>query len=94
MAHPAMNSITTSNGTGGLVGGAYPTTLSQAYYPQTEEVQHPVRSKTMFKVETVENGYILNVGHEGLYGKTYICPTPKDLADQIIASMVTQKMEK
>lgn len=86
--HPAMN----SSNTAGL--GAYPSTASvQLAYPQTEDV-HPVRSKIMFRVETVENGYILNVGHEGLYGKTYICPTPQDLADQIIASMVTQKMEK
>lgn len=82
IAHPAMNS---SNGAG---LGAY----TQSVYPQTEDVR-PVQSKMMFKVETVENGYVLCTGYEGLYGKTYICETPQDLADRIIASMVTTKME-
>lgn len=82
ITHPAMNS---SNGSG---FGAY----TQSVYPQTEDVR-PVQSKMMFKVETVENGYVLCTGYEGLYGKTYICETPQDLADRIIASMVTTKME-
>lgn len=81
--HPAMNSI---NGAG---LGAYAT---HAVYPTTEDVR-PVHEKMMFKVETVENGYVLSYGYEGLYGKTYICETPQDLADRIIASMVTTKME-
>lgn len=84
-SHPAMNS------TIGAGLGAYTTT--QAAYPQTEDVR-PVHEKMMFRVETVENGYVLSYGYEGLYGKTYICETPQDLADRIIASMVTTKMEK
>jgi len=86
--HPAMNSVTN----GGLLG--YPSSAAQAYYPQTEAVQHPVRDKVFFKVETVENGYVLSTGYEGLYGRTYICATPQDLADRIITSMVTEKLEK
>lgn len=81
-SHPAMNS------TSGAGLGAY----QQSIYPTTEDVR-PVQSKMMFKVETVENGYVLCTGYEGLYGKTYICETPQDLADRIIASMVTTKME-
>lgn len=86
IAHPAMNN------TSGVTLGAYPTTAAQLAYPQTEDVR-PVHEKMMFKVETVENGYVLCTGYEGLYGKTYICETPQDLADRIIASMVTTKME-
>lgn len=84
--HPAMSSSNTT----GL--GAYPSTLGQIAYPQTEEIR-PVREKLTFRVDTVENGYVLSYGYEGLYGKTYICETPQDLADRIIASMVTTKME-
>lgn len=86
--HPAMNSITSTSGTGGLIG-AY----QQSIYPTTEDLR-PTRDKVMFKVETVENGYVLCTGYEGLYGKTYICATPQELADRIIASMVTNKLEK
>jgi hypothetical protein len=87
-----MNSVTTASGTGGLLG-AYPSTASQAYYPQTEDLR-PIKNKVLFKVETVENGYVLSTGYEGLYGRTYICATPQDLADRIITSMVTEKLEK
>lgn len=78
-----------TNGTAGL--GAYTTT--QAAYPQTEDVYYG-KSKVMFEVENVENGYVLRYGTDGLVAKTYICQTPQELADRIIASMVTTKMEK
>lgn len=78
----------TTNNTSIAGLGAY----QQSIYPTTEDVR-PIHEKMMFRVETVENGYVLSYGYEGLYGKTYICETPQDLADRIIASMVTTKME-
>lgn len=92
MTHPAMNSVTTASGTGGLLG-AYPSTASQSYYPQTEEPR-PVKDRISFRIDTLENGYVLSYGQNGMYGKSFICATPQDLADQIIASMVTEKLEK
>lgn len=65
--------------------------IAQAY-PQTEYVRN---DGIKFHVETVENGYILRYAHaEGMYAKTYICKTPQELSDQILASMVINKMEK
>jgi hypothetical protein len=64
--------------------------IAQAY-PQTEQ-RNP--DGTHFVVETVENGYILRYGMEGYRFKTYICKTPQELSDQILASMVINKMEK
>lgn len=90
--HPAMNSVTNTSGTGGLLG-AYPSTASQSYYPQTEEPR-PVKDRLTFRIDTLENGYVLSYGREGMYGKSFICATPQDLADRIISSMVTEKLEK
>lgn len=69
-------------------GSAY----AQQAFPQTEDYRRP--DGTHFQVETVENGYILRYGMEGYRYKTYICKTPQELSDQILASMVVNKMEK
>jgi hypothetical protein len=69
-------------------GSAY----AQQAYPQTE-YRRP--DGINFQVETVENGYILRYApSEGYPFKTYICKTPQELSDQILASMVINKMEK
>jgi hypothetical protein len=82
-------SFSTAHTAAGLAN-AY-TNVAQAY-PQTE-YSHP--DGAHFHVETVENGYILRYGaSEGYRFKTYICKTPQELSDQILASMVINKMEK
>jgi hypothetical protein len=82
-----MSFTTTHTGAIGLSNAA------QAYtnYPQVEQ-RNP--DGTHFQVETVENGYILRCGMEGYRFKTYICKTPQEVSDQILASMVIDKMEK
>lgn len=67
---------------------------TQQFFPQTEASYYP-DGRMRFEVENAENGYILRYGnHNSLTTKTFICTTPQDLANQIIASMVTNKMEK
>jgi hypothetical protein len=76
----------------GSIGIAQPAVATHTgYYPQVEQ-RNP--DGTHFQVETVENGYILRCGMEGYRFKTYICKTPQELSDQILASMVIDKMEK
>jgi hypothetical protein len=76
-----------------LAGNVNLANAAQAYttYPQVEQ-RNP--DGTHFQVETVENGYILRCGMEGYRFKTYICKTPQEVSDQILASMVIDKMEK
>jgi hypothetical protein len=64
--------------------------FAEQAYPRTEQ-RNP--DGTHFQVETVENGYILRHGIEGYRFKTYICKTPQELSDQILAAMVINKME-
>jgi hypothetical protein len=81
----------TTNNTGSIGIGLSNAAQSYTTYPQTEQ-RNP--DGTHFQVETVENGYILRYAMEGYRFKTYICKTPQELSDQILASMVINKMEK
>lgn len=79
----------TTNNTSVAGLGAY----TQSIYPQTEDV-HYRQKNIRFEIENVENGYVLRYGTDGLAARTFICATPQELADRIIASMVTNKIEK
>lgn len=74
------------------VGMAQPSVSTlTGHYPQT---QYSSPDGAHFHVETVENGYIVRFGLvEGHRFKTYVCKTPQEVSDQILASMVLAKME-
>jgi hypothetical protein len=78
---------------GATLAGNVNLASAQTYttYPQVEECRP---DGIHFEVETVENGYILRYATESFRQKTYICKTPQELSDRILASMVINKMEK
>lgn len=53
-----------------------------------EEFQR-AQKRTNVSIDQVENGYYVTIN-----GKNYVCVEPQEIADRILAHMVTAKMEK
>lgn len=53
-----------------------------------EEFQK-AQKRTNVSIDQVENGYYVTIN-----GKNYVCVEPQEIADRILAHMVTAKMEK
>lgn len=88
--------VLTGNGgigsTIGLGGAVSSTAARQTTHYQSEMMAY-YDKQTNFRITHVENGFIVEVGHEAKLIRKYIAKDMDEVRDLITSDMVTQRME-